>query len=165
MKIIRVDHENNAETFFNALQQKFPQIAKELEKGWTVVSKETLSKIEDLEGFIDDDAPEYAPTPLLIEDVDFETFARAIRRLNMPFSTAMEQQYKEFKQFGKLFFVDTGNNGSDELIFAPSADTAQAAVEDFYAEEEDPSARIIAVHDYTEALASEIHDVLVEEEA
>jgi hypothetical protein len=61
---IRVDDENNAERWWDALREARPDIATSLERnGCAVVSDSVLHSLESLPGW--SDGPEYAKTPLI----------------------------------------------------------------------------------------------------
>jgi hypothetical protein len=60
---IKADDENNAETFWNAFDESYPEIANQVRNGEATVDAETWEKIKNLEGF--SDGPSYAQDALL----------------------------------------------------------------------------------------------------
>jgi hypothetical protein len=61
---IKADDENNAETFWAALDQQYPAVAKALrESGEIAVTPELFGSLKQLPGF--SDGPSYAPTALV----------------------------------------------------------------------------------------------------
>lgn len=60
----KVDAENNAETWWNAVREAYPSIAKALtDHGHAVIAVDIWDKLAALPGF--EDGPEYAPTALI----------------------------------------------------------------------------------------------------
>ena len=67
--ILRVDWENNSETFWDWFHQRFPYAwGKEL----FFVSPEVFKEITEAPGWEDPDAPVYAPNPLIVVEPDGE---------------------------------------------------------------------------------------------
>jgi len=62
---IVADEENNAETFWVAFDEAYPEIATQFRHGGSVtVDEETWKAIQKLEGF--GDGPEYAPNAVIV---------------------------------------------------------------------------------------------------
>jgi hypothetical protein len=63
---VHTDEENNTEGFWLALDKAFPDHAERLRRGESItISAVDFAEIANIPGFEDDDAPDYAPHPLL----------------------------------------------------------------------------------------------------
>ena len=74
---VRVDDENNAETWWTALREQFPDFARSLARnGAAVIDAPLWDELAALPGF--EDGPEHAPTALIDCGSEGEQFADVV---------------------------------------------------------------------------------------